>query len=84
MSLSRCLTAALLAAGVALSAAAADTPLLIQTQPDGHYTLWHTEGATHISEDEVLELEAGAVPEGGPPTPIEAGKQEPTQKKPAP
>lgn len=50
----------------ALPAAADDTALLIQLQPDGSYRVWHSEGASRLSEAVMLELEAGARPEGGP------------------
>jgi hypothetical protein len=65
--------AAMCIALAAFPAAAADTPLLIQTQPDGHYKVWHTEGATQISDDEALALDAAAVPEGSEPLPIATG-----------
>lgn len=61
----------LLLAGVA--AFAADNTLLIQTRPDGQYRVWHVEGATHLSEEEVLVLAAGATPEGGEATRVAAG-----------
>jgi hypothetical protein len=63
-------TIALLAAGAAV---AADNSLLIQLQPDGHYQVWHTEGATNLSEDEILTLAAGAQPEGGESLRVAAG-----------
>ncbi|MCX7156815.1 MAG: hypothetical protein NTW45_10295 [Rhodocyclales bacterium] len=50
---------------VATSAAATDNVLLIQMQPDGHYKVWHTEGESHVSDDEVMALEVTARPEGG-------------------
>lgn len=55
------------------SAVAADTPLLIQLQPDGKYRVWHTEGDTHLSDDELLTLAASARPEGGEPMEVSAG-----------
>jgi hypothetical protein len=73
MNLRRRFAAFVLAAGISLAAAAADTPLLIQVQPDGSYKVWHTEGLTSISEDEILELESRAVPEGSAPAMIAAG-----------
>jgi hypothetical protein len=54
-------------------AGAADNALLIQLQPDGHYKLWHTEGVTSLSDDEVLSLAATARPEGGDPQVVAAG-----------
>jgi hypothetical protein len=66
----------LLVAAVALStwaALAADTPLLIQLQPDGKYRVWHSEGETHLSDDELLTLAASARPEGGETIQVSAG-----------
>ena len=61
----RHVAAAVAAAALALPAAAEDTALLIQLQPDGHYRVWHAGGPASLSEDEVLALEASAMPEGG-------------------
>lgn len=61
----RHVVAAVAAAALALPAAAEDTALLIQLQPDGHYRVWHAGGPATLSEDEVLALEASAMPEGG-------------------
>lgn len=55
------------------AAAAADNGLLIQTVPGGGYRVWHTEGATNLSEDEILMLAAGATPEGSELQRISAG-----------
>ena len=55
----------LCAALLALHAAAEDTALLIQLQPDGRYTVWHAGGQSPLNEDEVGALETGAKPEGG-------------------
>ena len=52
-------------AALALPAAAEDTALLIQLQPDGRYHVWHAGGPSPLSEDEILVLEASAIPEGG-------------------
>ncbi len=52
---------------------AADNSLLIQLEPNGHYKLWHTEGVTTLSDDEVLSLAATARPEGGEPMAVAAG-----------
>ncbi len=54
-------------------ARAADNSLLIQLEPNGHYKLWHTEGTTTLSDDEVLSLAATARPEGGEPLVVAAG-----------
>ena len=61
--------AALLLLAVALPAAAEDTALLIQLQPDGHYRVWHSDGPSRLPEPLLLELEASALAEGGPPMP---------------
>ena len=55
------------------SAAAADNVLLIQTQPGGRYTVWHTEGESMLSDDEIMALEVTAKPGGGAETPTGAG-----------
>lgn len=46
-------------------AGAADNVLLIQMQPGGRYLVWHTEGESRISDDEAMELEMTARPDGG-------------------
>ncbi|MBI4988971.1 MAG: hypothetical protein HZC23_09145 [Rhodocyclales bacterium] len=56
---------ALIAAGLAFAAAAEDTALLVQIQPDGRYRVWHAGGKSPLNEDEILALEAAASPEGG-------------------
>ena len=55
------------------SAQAADNVLLIQLQQGGGYQVWHTEGESALSEDEVMDLEVTAKPEGGVETPTSAG-----------
>lgn len=60
-----------LAAG---AACAASDNLLIQLQHDGRYRVWHTEGATQISEEEVLAVAAKATPEGGEPSTVTGGR----------
>jgi hypothetical protein len=55
------------------SAAADDNVLLIQLQPGGAYTVWHTEGESRLSDDEVMTLEVNASPEGGTELPTGAG-----------
>lgn len=47
------------------TASAADNVLLIQLRPGGGFTVWHTEGESQLTDDEVMELEATAKPEGG-------------------
>lgn len=58
--------ALLLLPALALPAAAEDTALLIQLQPDGHYRVWHSDGPSRLPEPLLLELEADARPGGGP------------------
>ncbi|MFN4148080.1 MAG: hypothetical protein ACK4E4_00845 [Rhodocyclaceae bacterium] len=41
-----------------------DNVLLVQTGPQG-FVVWHGEGASLLDDDTVLELMAGATPEGG-------------------
>ncbi|KAF0164628.1 MAG: hypothetical protein FD157_1792 [Rhodocyclaceae bacterium] len=57
----------------ATAAGATDNVLLIQLQPGGRYVVWHTEGESRISDDEVMALEATAKPEGGEEMPTSAG-----------
>jgi hypothetical protein len=58
---------------IGLGAFAADNSLLIQLGPDGRYRVWHSEGVTNLTEDEVLTLAAGAKPAGGDPLRVAAG-----------
>jgi len=58
---------------VMTSAGAADNVLLIQMQPGGRYLVWHTEGESQLSDDEVMELEVTAKPGGGEEVPTSAG-----------
>lgn len=55
------------------TASAADNVLLIQLRPGGGFTVWHTEGESQLTDDEVMELEATAKPEGGPVMSTSAG-----------
>ncbi len=57
----------------ATAAGATDNVLLIQMQPGGRYLVWHTEGESRISEDEIMALEASAKPGGGEEVPTSAG-----------
>lgn len=67
-------TALLLAALLAVTAAgAADNVLLIQLRPGGGFTVWHTEGESQLSDDEVMTLEAAAKPGGGDEVPTSFG-----------
>ncbi|MDP2135682.1 MAG: hypothetical protein Q8J99_18930 [Sulfuritalea sp.] len=55
-----------LAALLAMSSVRAeDNVLLIQMQPGGGFTVWHTEGESRLTDDEVMELEVTARPGGG-------------------
>lgn len=51
----------------ALPAHAADISVLIQLLPGSKYKVWHAEGPTKLSEDELMELEAVATREGSAP-----------------
>ncbi len=63
-----------LAALMAMSAAnAADNVLLIQLQAGGGFRVWHTEGESRLSDDEIMELEVTAKPGGGEVTQTSAG-----------
>jgi hypothetical protein len=57
--------AAILVAVGAGAAGAADNTLLIQLQKDGSYLVWHSEGASRLTDDELTALSASAKPEGG-------------------
>lgn len=46
---------------------AADLSVLIQQLPGTRFKVWHAEGSTRLSEDELMELEAVASPEGSAP-----------------
>lgn len=50
---------------IATAAGATDNVLLIQMQPGGRYLIWHTEGESQITDDEAMELEVSARPDGG-------------------
>lgn len=58
---------------VTAPALAVDNVLLIQLQAGGGYKVWHTEGESQLSEDEIMTLEASARPGGGDETPTGAG-----------
>lgn len=47
------------------AAGAVDNVLLIQLRAAGGFTVWHTEGESRLSDEEAIELEATARPEGG-------------------
>jgi hypothetical protein len=59
------LLAALLFAMAPALARAADNTLLIQLQQDGSYVVWHSEGETRLTDEELTALSASAKPEGG-------------------
>lgn len=52
---------------------AADNVLLIQLQAGGAFRVWHTEGESRLSDDEIMELEVTAKPGGGEVTQTGAG-----------
>lgn len=54
----------LLLALLALPAWAEDNVLLVRQGPEG-FVVWHKEGESMLSDDEVLEIMATATPEGG-------------------
>jgi hypothetical protein len=68
--LKRCLAALLFL--LACGAQAEDNVLLIQTGPQG-FVVWHTEGETRFSDDEILEIMTTAQPGGGEVTPTRYG-----------
>jgi len=55
------------------SASAVDNVLLIQVQAGGGYKIWHTEGESQLSEDDIMAMEVTAKPGGGEETPTSAG-----------
>ena len=50
-----------------------DNVLLIQLRPGGGFTVWHTEGESQLSDEEVMTLEAAAKPGGGDEIPTSFG-----------
>ena len=58
---------------VATASNSADNVLLIQLQAGGGLRVWHTEGESQLSDDEVMALEVTAKPGGGEVTPTGAG-----------
>lgn len=72
MGYARCIAAVLLLIA-AFPAAAADNTLLIRKEAGGAVSVWHIEGETNLSQDDLLALEASAAPEGGPPRLTGAG-----------
>jgi len=55
------------------SAWAVDNVLLIQVQAGGGYKVWHTDGESQLSEDDIMNLELTAKPGGGEEIPTGAG-----------
>ncbi len=55
------------------AASAADNVLLIQLRAGGGFTVWHTEGESQLTDDEIMELEVTARPGGGAVVPTSAG-----------
>lgn len=62
----------LVIASSSLAIAAEDT-ILIQLTQDGRYRVWHNRGDSNLSENELMALEASALPEGGPVVETAAG-----------
>jgi hypothetical protein len=58
---------------------AADQGLLIQVQPGGAYRVWHSDGPTKLSDDEIMLLDSEATPEGGRIVPTAVGPATATQ-----
>ncbi|HZV54557.1 MAG TPA: hypothetical protein VFF82_06420 [Rhodocyclaceae bacterium] len=75
------LLAAAFILGTAWSAFAADNTLLIQLNQDGSFRLWHTEGATNLSDEELVTLAATARPEGGETIEVTAGSAHAVETK---
>lgn len=48
-----------------MPAHAADNALLIQMEAAGKFRVWHAEGETNLTEQELSQLEVNAAPEGG-------------------
>lgn len=51
---------------IRLPAAPVDKELLVDRDACGHIKLWHSEGATQLTEAQLTELVISALPEGGP------------------
>ena len=58
---------------VATAAHSADNVLLIQLQAVGGFKVWHTEGESQLTDDEIMALEVTAKPGGGDVTRTSAG-----------
>lgn len=68
------LLSALIVSFFCLSGAlAADNVLLIQLQPGGQYKVWHTEGESMLSDEDVMQLEVAARPAGSAEFPTHFG-----------
>jgi len=74
MKIVRSLVAVFLAlGGVAWAAGMAETTYLLQVQPDGHFKVWYATGESHLSDDELMDMEVAARPEGGAEVATSAG-----------
>lgn len=51
---------------IRLPAAPVDKALLVDRDACGHVKLWHAEGATRLSDEQLTEIVLSALPEGGP------------------
>ncbi|MRR51809.1 MAG: hypothetical protein EG825_13020 [Rhodocyclaceae bacterium] len=55
----------LLALAASLPVQAVESTLLLQLQPDGHFKVWYAMGESNLSDDELMDMEVAARPEGG-------------------
>lgn len=74
MSLARTLAVVLFLMFNSPVAHCADNALLIQMVPGDSYRIWHTEGVTQLSEEEVMAVASTATPEGGPLQQVSVGQ----------
>lgn len=73
MRYARIIAALFLLAASSVQAVENNTTLLVQIEQDGRYRVWYNTGDSHLAEDEVLALAAGASPEGSAPMATSAG-----------
>lgn len=59
--------------GVAWAAGMAETTYLLQVQPDGHFKVWYAKGESNLTDDELMDMEVAARPEGGAEVATSAG-----------
>lgn len=58
---------------VAQGALAESSNLLIQLQPGGGYRIWHADGPSVLSDDDIMLLDSMAEPQGSAPVPTPLG-----------